>query len=146
MLTGGCFCRFVRYRIDAAPFHEANCHCTICRRTSGAAFVTWFTVPSRAFTLASGEPSSFASSDEGTRTFCPRCGTPLTFTSRRTEGEIDVTTSSLDDPAQVPPKFDIYVGDKVPWVALDGRLPSYAGERQATIPANTEDHGRRRGA
>ena len=129
MLTGGCFCRFVRYSIDATPFHEANCHCTICQRTSGAAFVTWFTVPLAAFTLVSGEPSSFSSSDDGTRSFCSRCGTPLTFSSRRFPGELDVTAGSLDEPSRVAPKADIYVGTKLPWVALDDDLPNYSGER-----------------
>ncbi|HMJ56407.1 MAG TPA: GFA family protein [Polyangiaceae bacterium] len=129
MLMGGCFCKFVRYRIDASPFHEANCHCTMCRRTSGAAFVTWFTVPRRAFRAMSGEPRSFASSDDGTRTFCPRCGTPLTFSSRRLPDEIDVTAGSLDEPSEVRPKADIYIGTKLPWIVLDDDLPSYSGER-----------------
>ena len=132
MLTGGCFCRFVRYRIDAAPFNEANCHCTICRRTSGAPFVTWFTVAREAYVLTSGEPSSFASSEEGTRTFCPRCGTPLTFSARNLPHEIDVTAASLDDPSQVPPKFDIHVGTKLPWVVLDDSLPSYPVDRASS--------------
>jgi hypothetical protein len=131
MLTGGCFCKFIRYRIDASPFHEANCHCTICRRTSGAPFVTWFSVPSRAFTLMSGEPTAFSSSDHGTRTFCPRCGTPLTFSSRKTMDEIDVTVGSLDEPAMVPPKIDIFVSSKLPWVVRDDDLPSFSGERLA---------------
>jgi hypothetical protein len=132
MLTGGCFCRFVRYRIDAVPFHEANCHCTVCRRTSGAAFVTWFTIPRETFALVSGETSSFASSDHGTRTFCPRCGTPLTFSSRNYPGEIDVTTGSLDEPSEVSPKADIYVGTKVRWVVLDRNLPSYEASRDGS--------------
>jgi hypothetical protein len=129
MLTGGCFCRFIRYRVDASPFDETNCHCTMCRRTSGAPFVTWFTVPLEALTLESGEPSSFSSSKEATRTFCPRCGTPLTFSSRRSPAEIDITVASLDEPSEVPPKADIYVGNKLRWVVLDGALPSYAEHR-----------------
>jgi hypothetical protein len=46
MLTGGCFCGAIRYEVAGAPFHETNCHCSICRRTAGAAFVTWFSVRS----------------------------------------------------------------------------------------------------
>jgi len=132
MLTGGCFCRFVRYRVDAAPFDEANCHCTICRRTSGAPFVTWFSVPREAFTVTSGELSSFASSADGARTFCPRCGTPLTFAARDLPHEIDVTAASLDDPSRVTPHADIYVGTKLPWVMLDPNLPSYREGRTSS--------------
>jgi hypothetical protein len=130
MLKGGCFCSFVRYVADATPFHEANCHCSVCRRTSGAPYVTWFSVPLRAFRWTSGEPSSFASSNHGTRTFCPRCGTPLTFSSRHFSEEIDITVASLDEPSEVPPKADIHVGTKLPWVVLDRALPSHASDRE----------------
>jgi hypothetical protein len=77
----------------------------------------------------SGEPSAFASSDHGTRAFCPRCGTPLTFSSRHVPDEIDVTVASLDEPSGVAPKADIHVGGKLPWVVRDVNLPSYEGDR-----------------
>jgi hypothetical protein len=104
----------------------------MCRRTSGAPFVTWFTVPREAFVLTSGGPSSFASSEDGTRTFCPRCGTALTFGARSLPHEIDVTAASLDDPRRVPPKADIHVGTKVAWVVLDPNLPHYAAGRTSS--------------
>jgi hypothetical protein len=129
MLTGGCFCGFVRYESDGEPFDEANCHCSVCRRTSGAAFVTWCSVPRRAFRWSSGQASSFASSDNGTRTCCPRCGTSLTFSSRHLPDEIDIAVASLDEPSGVAPKADIHVGTKLPWVVLDSTLPSYSGDR-----------------
>jgi hypothetical protein len=86
MLEGGCFCGFVRYRVSAEPTCETNCHCSICRRTTGAAFVTWFTVPPAAFAFTTGSPARFRSSDHATRSFCPRCGTQLTFASTRAPG------------------------------------------------------------
>lgn len=130
MLTGGCFCRFVRYRIDARPFHETNCHCLVCRGTSGAPYLTWFTVPRRSLSLLSGVPTSFASSERGSRTFCPRCGTQLTFSSRDLPDEIDVTTCSLDTPEAVPPRDDTYFASKVPWVATNRELPSHRADRK----------------
>lgn len=129
MLEGGCFCKFIRYQAEGAPFDETNCHCSICRRTSGAPFVAWFTVANHSFRLLSGEPSSFRSSDHGTRTFCPRCGTPLTFGSNRSPDNIDVTTCSLDDPERLPPKDHTRVSAKLSWVELDDGLPEFAEER-----------------
>src|SRR5215831_12360217 len=103
MLTGGCFCGFVRYRADDAPFNETNCHCSICRRTSGAPFVAWYSVHADTFAFVSGEPAKFSSSEHAERTFCPRCGTPLTFLSHRYPDELDITVCSLDDPECVRP-------------------------------------------
>src|SRR4051812_47536370 len=104
MLKGGCFCGEIRYEAAARPFNETSCHCSICRRTAGAPFVAWFSVPRTGFRLLQGAPARFRSSAHGTRSFCPRCGTPLTFEDDDFPQEIDVTTSSLDDAESVPPK------------------------------------------
>lgn len=102
--------------------------CSICRRTSGATFVSWFTVSRDAFRFVAGEPAMFRSSTYALRTFCPRCGTPLTFASDRTPDEVDVTTGSLDDPAQVAPRAHIHTGSKLAWVELSDGLPQFVGE------------------
>lgn len=129
MLTGHCFCGTVRYEANAAPTLETNCHCSACRRTSGAAFVTWFTVPENAFRITSGTPARLKSSSHGTRTFCRECGTPLTFQSANSPGEIDVTTCSLENAERVPPLDHTHVGAKLSWVHLNDGLPTFAEGR-----------------
>ena len=129
MLNGGCCCGFVRYVLDGAPFQETNCHCSICRRTSGAPFVAWFSVQANEFKLVSGEPARFSSSDHAERTFCPRCGTALTFFSRRCSDVIDVTTCSLDEPERVPPKDHTHTSSQVSWVKLADGLPRFPESR-----------------
>jgi hypothetical protein len=129
MIEGGCFCGFMRYRAGSSPSHETNCHCSICRRTSGAPFVTWFTVPHSEFIFTDGEPSSFRSSEHGTRTFCPRCGTPLTFRSAHSPAEIDVTACSLDNPERLPPKDHTRTSSRLSWVKLGDQLPSFPEAR-----------------
>jgi len=129
MLHGGCFCGFIRYAADGEPSNETNCHCSICRRVSGAPFVAWATVPAVTFRFLSGAPSSFQSSDHGTRTFCPHCGTPLTFRSSRSPDEIDITICSLEGPELLPPKDHTYVRSKLPWVMLGDALPTFPASR-----------------
>ena len=129
MLEGGCFCGFVRYATDDAPSHETLCHCSICRRTSAAPCVAWFTVAASSLRLTSGEPASFRSSEHGTRSFCPRCGTPLTFRSDHTPGEIDLSTCSLDDPEAVPPRDHTQTGTRLSWARLCDGLPSFPDAR-----------------
>jgi hypothetical protein len=129
MLHGGCFCGYVRYEASGIPFCETNCHCSICRRSSGAPFVAWFSVQRAAFLFTAGEPASIRSSEHATRTFCPRCGTPLTFASDSAPEEVDVTQCSLDQPEAVPPKDHTYVRSKLPWVTLCDDLPTYPAQR-----------------
>ena len=129
MLTGGCFCGFVRYEADAHPFHETVCHCASCRRMVGAAEVAWFSVPRAAFRLTAGAPSRFASSEGVERSFCPTCGTSLTYRSRDFPDEIDVTIASLDDPDAAPPRDHTQVADKLRWTRLPEDLPAYPTRR-----------------
>jgi hypothetical protein len=129
MLRGGCFCRAVRYEIDAEPSSRTACHCTICRHTSGAPFVAWFSVPVASFRFVSDEPAAFKSSEQATRTFCALCGTPLTFQSTRSPGELDITTCSLDEPEHVPPRDHTFLRSKLSWVKLADGLPAYAAAR-----------------
>lgn len=127
-LTGGCQCGAVRYAVDAAPSYRTVCHCTICRRSSGAPMVAWFTVPVTGFRLLAGEPASFRSSAMATRTFCGRCGTPITF---RRDGldEVDVTACSLDDPEAVPPEDHTFVRSALGWARGEDGLPRFPAER-----------------
>ncbi|MBC7983813.1 MAG: GFA family protein [Candidatus Obscuribacterales bacterium] len=129
MLTGQCYCGFVRYTVGGVPCNETNCHCSICRRTSGAPFVAWFSIPVSTFNIIAGELRRFSSSDHGERTFCPRCGTPLTFRSSRSPHELDVTTCSLANPEQVAPKDHTRTSSKLSWVKLADGLPCFPEAR-----------------
>ena len=128
-LKGHCCCGAVRYEARGVPRGATNCHCSICRRASGAPFVAWFTLATRDFRFVAGTPARFASSEHGTRSFCAACGTPLTFESSRFPGEIDVTTCSLEDPQRVPPTDHTRTSAKLAWVSLCDGLPAYEETR-----------------
>lgn len=145
MLQGGCFCGHVRYSANDATFNETNCHCSICRRTSGAPFVAWFSARAESFKFVSGDPHFFASSEHGQRTFCPRCGTPLTFRSTHYPDELDVTICSLEDPERVLPKDHIHTEAKLNWIRLDDGLPGYRERRSSSTSGADEDLSNRKG-
>ena len=130
MLTGGCFCGRVRYEAEGAPFNQTSCHCSICRRTTGAPFVAWFSVPRSGLRLLGSEPTRFRSSGKGTRSFCPQCGTQITFELDGAGDEIDVATCSLDQPDRVPPVDHTRTSSKLEWVTLADGLPQFRESRQ----------------
>jgi hypothetical protein len=59
------------------------------------------------------------------RTFCPCCGTHLTFEHDNASDEIDVTTCSLDDPERLPPDDHTRTSSKLGWVKLADSLPEH---------------------
>jgi hypothetical protein len=130
VLEGGCLCGKIRYRAAGQPYDITHCHCTLCRRASGAAFVTWFSVPARGFSFVRGAPARYASTPAALRTFCAACGTPLTFQLHSAPDEIDVTLCSLDDPNRLTPEDHTFVRNRLHWVALADGLPQYTTRRE----------------
>ena len=121
-MEGGCFCGAIRYLATGAFCNEGNCHCSLCRKTTGAPFVSWFSVLTENFSFTKGLPTSFKSSERGTRTFCPTCGTQLTFKLDDSE-TIDLTICSLDNAEAVQPKAHGFVSSKLSWITLNDELP-----------------------
>ena len=75
------------------------------------------------FMFTQGTAANFHSSPGVTRSFCDRCGSPLTYRNDREPGKVDVMTCSLDDPEAFPPTYHIWVSHKLSWETLaDGRL------------------------
>ena len=125
VLKGACLCGAVQYETSGTPYAEAYCHCSICRRASGASPVAWFSVPRASFRFTSGSPATFQSSTHAVRSFCAQCGSQLSFESQHAPDAVDITTSTLADPELVPPKCHVHTISKLPWVTLAHGLPSY---------------------
>src|SRR3954468_16771742 len=90
---GGCACGAIRYRLLSAPFDTGWCHCTICRRVSGAPASVFSTVPAGDFLVIAGEEEigAIRLTAFGRRRFCTRCGTPLTIEVDHQPDTIDFT-------------------------------------------------------
>jgi hypothetical protein len=79
MITGGCLCGGVGYEISGKLGAAVNCHCSICRRHSGAALLIGVIVPRANFKWTKGQKllRTYQSSQWGVRIFCGRCGSNL---------------------------------------------------------------------
>tara|TARA_Y100001970_G_scaffold288855_1_gene417441 strand:- start:109475 stop:109849 length:375 start_codon:yes stop_codon:yes gene_type:complete len=115
-IEGGCFCGSVRYSLEKNNYRSSNCHCSMCRRISGAAFVSWMAIPIRCFEYIQGEPKKLISSSHGTRYFCQDCGTPVVCLLEEYPEYTYITICSLDRPQDFEPKGDMYTEDRLPWL------------------------------
>jgi hypothetical protein len=116
MIEGGCFCRNIRYAIDDGAYLSVDCHCTMCRRIHSAPYVTWMVVPTEKFRYTGPSPSNLKSSTNGTRYFCPSCGSHVACMNVEHPEIIDIPVGSLDSPESTPPTAEIYGDTRLSWV------------------------------
>lgn len=111
--------------LKSRPFALADCHCADCRRSAGAPYVQWGSVPRKDVVVTKGEPRKIAYANR-LRSFGACCGTHLFFEDSKDSDTIDFTVASLDDPIPFAPQKAIFVEDKFPWVVIDESIPSFA--------------------
>jgi len=126
---GSCLCGTVQIEIDG-PKWCAHCHCSMCRRAHGAAFVTWIGVDAGSFRILAGEETlrRYQSSPGAHRSFCAKCGSTLLFESERWAGEVHVTRAAFTDPVDLAPHTHAFWDDRADWVHVDDDLRRLGGE------------------
>lgn len=124
---GGCLCGGVRFSFSGEPKWVLHCHCESCRRAVFSPMTTWLSVPHDAWRLEQGAPKYFASSPGARRSFCPDCGSPMSFAHDRFPDEIHLYVASLDDPAAWQPTKHVFFDERLPWSELHDALPRFDG-------------------
>ena len=131
-ISGRCLCGAVRYEAGLPLSAATYCHCESCRRAHGAPAVAWVNVASASLRYTTGEPVSYESSPNVRRSFCGRCGSPLTYWCDTRSAEIDIAVGTLDDPGALAPADHIWLEDAPGWDRPADGLPAYARSRPAS--------------
>jgi hypothetical protein len=134
---GGCLCGAVRYRVNGTPLATSVCHCASCRRASGAAAGAWVVVDAADFALVTGRPVAFRSSPPVVRTFCGKCGTPLTYQHGENPDTVDITTASFDFPERFAPTREIWLEHRIAWQPVNPSLPHFPRTSAQSKPPTT---------
>ena len=129
MWTGGCLCGAIRYEVRGDPIYIGHCHCSRCRKSSGAAFLTAALFPKDSIQWTTQVPKLYPSSAGVDRGFCPDCGSSLTFQS---PGRLLLLIGSLDRPEEIdmsdPRRFEanhVFFSEKLPWFHIEDNLPRF---------------------
>ena len=121
---GSCLCGALQFRVHPPTKWCAHCHCSLCRRTHGAAFVTWVGVEVAQFELiAQRSLQWFDSSPGASRGFCAVCGSSVFFKSLRWPGEIHIARASISGDIDRGPSGHVFTDTAVPWCHLGDDLP-----------------------
>jgi hypothetical protein len=133
-IRGSCLCGGVRYEVTGAFLRANFCHCSRCRKHSGAAASAQGRVPHAAFRVVAGADLIRVFRPPGgmAKAFCVECGSSL-FGGTWPDGpEVSIRLGTLDDPPHIEPSFHNYVADVPTWSSVpDDGLPRFAAAKVA---------------
>jgi hypothetical protein len=116
-------------RTAGSAIASGICHCRSCRKTASAPTLLFASFPTAAFEITHGALTDFRSSAAVTRSFCSRCGSPLTYRHDKTPDQLDIMTCSLDDVDALPPTFHVWASHKPTWSVPGDGLPVFETTR-----------------
>ncbi len=127
MCEGSCLCGAVQWQLTG-PLQAARfCHCSHCRKFSGAAAGAWAMASTADFSVSHGEDSVRRyNSGRGLRCFCGHCGSALWFESIEHPQLVSIALGSLDGGDIPAPEMHIFTGARPAWSAIADQLPQHA--------------------
>lgn len=140
VFQGGCLCGAIRYRATSAPLRGVICHCSMCRKHSGAPALAFVHFRREDFTWLQGEPTRYRSSEFAERGFCPACGSTLSMHEDVLMDRVQVTAGSLDEPERVRIDDHVWTQEQVSWFRIDDRLPRFPASSSA-VPSKAHGQG-----
>jgi len=129
-LAGQCLCGAVHYAVADEFVYATNCHCSLCRRATGAAFKPFAGIERDKLVITEGGDKLMIFGDEaGNDTRCRVCGSFL-YSVVRDGAFVHVALGTLVDAPTIRPTKHIFVGSKAPWFEITDNLPQF--EEHAT--------------
>jgi len=126
MIQGGCLCGAVRFEFSGYLEGIRMCHCSVCRRISGAGNTATLLARCDGFRWLSGEAGirTFSKPTGLSISFCEVCGSPVPDVDPR--GAVNpVPAGTLDPDLNVSVLRHIYVGSRASWETLGGTAPCW---------------------
>ncbi|GAB5511209.1 MAG: GFA family protein [Hyphomicrobiales bacterium] len=125
MLWGQCMCRAVTYEVADEFAYALNCHCSECRRATGAAFKPFAGIVMEKLSIVEGEELVMTYGDDTAHdVHCSKCGS-LLYSVVRDGQYAHVTMGTLIEAPSIRPTAHIFVGSKAAWFEISDGLPQH---------------------
>jgi len=125
MVRGSCLCGGIQFEADEIPL-LTHCHCSLCRKASGAAFGTFAHARPDQFRYRKGDELIvlFRSSPDNRRGFCRVCGSnvPIVQAGRQS---VVIPAGTLDDDPGVRPAVHLFTASKAAFWQIRDDLPQF---------------------
>lgn len=137
-LTGGCLCGGVRFEITEPLGAARWCHCSRCRRRTGAPASPQARVVPGSFRIVAGGElvREYVPADGGfLKAFCSTCGSALYGRHPQEAQTLSVRLGAFDGDPGVRPASHQHVASEVHWLPFpDDGLPRHPGPGPTPSP------------
>ena len=124
-LAGECLCGAVRFSVEDSFRYALNCHCSQCRRATGAAFKSFAGIERTKLRVVAGESGLLIYGDSKCHdAHCGTCGSFL-YSVVQDGSHVHVNLGALRDDPAIRPSAHLYVGSKAPWHEITDDLPQH---------------------
>ena len=120
VLTGGCQCGAIRFRVEGLLDDASVCHCRMCQKAFGSFYAALVNAKGATLTWTRGTPKHFASSNFVNRGFCQHCGTPISYEA---PDGVALAIATFDHPEMIVPSVQFGIESKLPYVDEISALP-----------------------
>ncbi|TDR82764.1 GFA family protein [Paludibacterium purpuratum] len=135
MIVGGCLCGGIRFEYDGDIEEISMCHCAMCRKAQGSAYVAVSPVAAEKFRITRGREllKAYRAVPEKARMFCAHCGSPIYSANDQLPGIIRLRLGTIETPFTCDNAYHAFVDSKADWEVIADGLPQYA-ERRPVSP------------
>ena len=124
-LTGRCYCGAFSLSVALPPQTVAYCHCSDCRRWTGAPVGAFAAFDRDALAFDPPLEAPLVKTESVERWNCPHCGSPLAATFNYLPGQVYVPLGVLDQIDDVVPEVHCHADSCASWLRIDDTLPRY---------------------
>ena len=120
--SGHCLCGSVRFAFKGEENWSGYCHCDSCRRATASPITAFIGLPNGRWRWTGALPATFASSPGVTRSFCPICGSQVSYQTDALPDEIHFYAALLDDPETYQPEVHFHWDEHLKWLEIEDDL------------------------
>jgi len=125
--TGGCMCGAVTFTATDVPETFGACHCEMCRRWTGGAFLGFRIAAEDITWKGEAQIRTIQSSDWAERAWCGRCGSALYYRPVSADtpdaGKLTVALGLMDDTTGMRASVELFSDCRLPGLTLDATGP-----------------------
>lgn len=132
MIVGGCLCNGVRYEYSGAIEEISMCHCSMCRKAQGSAYVAISPIDTAKFKIIKGQEvlKEYRAVPHKARVFCSNCGSAIYSARDDLPGVRRLRLGTVETPLECKNAYHTHVGSKATWETIADGLPQYTESRE----------------